>query len=384
LSTKEKKILIVTGEASGDLHGSNVAKALRDLCPRVKLFAMGGEKLRLAGAEIVADSSSLSVVGITEVFARLRTILRTLASLKSFLRQEKPDLVVLIDFPDFNMRLARAAKKLGVPVLYYISPQVWAWRSGRVKALARVVQKMAVIFPFEAPLYEAAGVPVEFVGHPLMDVLENWEAGKKENGKQEFSGKPLITLLPGSRGKEVSSLLPEMIRAAKILKEKWPETQFLLPLASTIGRGEVQEFIAGFPALTIVEGKTYEAISAADLAIVASGTATLETALLGKPMVIVYRVSSPSYWIGRMLIRVKCIGLANIVAGKKVVPELIQKDACGEQIAAEALKILSDSKYRENMAAELSYIRGKIGKTGAAVRVAQIALELAGQTPIRS
>jgi lipid-A-disaccharide synthase len=382
LSAKEKKILIVTGEASGDLHGSEVARALKELSPKVRLFAMGGEKLRLAGAEIVVDSSSMAVVGITEVFARLRTILRALASLKFFLLREKPDLVLLVDFPDFNMRLARAAKKHGVPVLYYISPQVWAWRSARVKVLARLVKKMAVIFPFEVSLYEAAGVPVEFVGHPLMDVLRDWEAAKRESGKQEFGGKPLITLLPGSRRKEISSLLPEMIRAAEILKEKRPEAQFLLPLASTIARGEAQKFIpAGFPSLTIVEGRTYEAISAADLAIVASGTATLETALLGKPMVIVYRVSSPSYWIGRMLIRVKCIGLANIVAGKKVVPELIQKDACGEKIAAEASKILSDSIYRQNMTAELSDIRGKLGKTGAAFRVAQISLELTGPTP---
>lgn len=384
MSVREKKILIVTGEASGDLHGSKVARALKELSPGVKIFAMGGEKLRLAGAEIVVDSSSLAVVGLTEVFARLRTILRALAFLKSFLLQEKPSLVLLIDFPDFNMRLARTAKKLGVPVLYYIGPQVWAWRSGRVKALARVVQKMAVIFPFEVSFYEAAGVPVEFVGHPLMDVLGGWGAENKGNGKKEFSGDPIVALLPGSRGKEVSSLLPAMIQAAEIIKEKNPQARFLLPLAPTIGREEVQGLLGGFSAVTVIEGKTYEAISAADLAIVASGTATLETALLGKPMVIVYRVSAPTYWIGRMLIRVKCIGLANIVAGRKVVPELIQKDACGEKIAAEALKILSDSTYRENMTAELSAIRGKMGNAGAATRVAQMVLELAESHPNRS
>ncbi len=379
MSVKGKKILIVTGEASGDFHGSKVARALKELSPDVKIFAMGSEKLRLAGAEIVVDSSSLAVVGITEVFARLRTILRALADLKSFLRREKPELALLIDFPDFNMRLARTAKKLGVPVLYYIGPQVWAWRSGRVQALARVVQKMAVIFPFEVPFYESAGVPVEFVGHPLMDVLNGWEAGKKE-----FSGDPVVTLLPGSRAKEVSSLLPAMIQAAEILKEKKPQARFLLPLAPTIGREEIERLLGDFPALTIVEGKTYKAISAADLAIVASGTATLETALLGKPMVIVYRVSAPTYWIGRMLIRVKCIGLANIVAGRKIVPELIQKDACGEKIAAEALKILTDSNYRKTMAAELSALRGKMGNAGTATRVAQIALELAGSPPNHS
>ena len=385
MTSQEKKILIVTGEASGDLHGAEVAGAIAALSSGVKLLAMGGEKLRLAGAEIIVDSSSLAVVGITEVFGRLRTILKALSFLKSFLRREKPDLLILIDFPDFNLRVARAAKKEGIPVLYYISPQVWAWRPGRVKTLARFVEKMAVIFPFEVPLYEAAGVPVEFVGHPLMDVFENWEAGRGGGGKQEYHGDPLIALLPGSREKEVSSLLPEMIRAAEILRQKRPQAHFVLPLASTIGREEVEKFIpAGFSALTIVEGKTYEAIAAADLAIVASGTATLETAILGKPMVIVYRVSFPSYWIGRLLIRVKCIGLANIVAGKKIVPELIQKEACGENIAAEALKILSDTQYREDIEAELADFRKKLGKTGAAVRVAQIALKLAEEAPVRS
>jgi len=224
---------------------------------------------------------------------------------------------------------------------------------------------------------------VEFVGHPLMDVLKNWEVEKRGKRKQEFSGNPLVTLLPGSRGKEVSSLLPVMIRAAEMVKEKRPQAHFLLPLAPTIAKEEVKKFLGGFSSLTIVEGKTYEAISGADLALVTSGTATLETALLGKPMVIVYRLSPLSYWIGRMLIRVKCVGLANIVAGKKIVPELIQKDACGEKIAAEALKILSDSNYRENMAAELSAIRGKMGNAGAARRVAQIALELSGSDPSR-
>ena len=378
LNAREPKVLIVTGEASGDLHGAEVARAIRVLSPEVKLYAMGGENLRRSGAEILVEASGLAVVGITEVFGRLRPILKALALLKAFVRREKPDLVLLVDYPDFNLRLARAAKKEGVPVLYYISPQVWAWRPGRIKKMAGLVGKMAVIFPFEVPLYEAAGVPAEFVGHPLMDVLEKWEAKKRTDGGRKFGGGPLIALLPGSREREISSLLPEMIRAAEILKRKSPALKFLLPLASTIGREKVRKWIPeDFPDLTILEGETYEAIAAADLVVVASGTATLETALLRKPMVIVYRVSFPSYWIGRLLIRVKCIGLANIVAGRKIAPELIQKDASGEKIAAEALKILSDTPYRENMETALADIRKKLGKTGAAARVAAIALELA-------
>jgi lipid-A-disaccharide synthase len=379
LTARGNKILIVSGEASGDLHGAEVTRAIRALAPETRIYAMGGENLRQAEAEIIVDSGSLAVVGVTEVLGRLRGLLGALRRLKEFLRREKPDLLLLIDFPDFNMRLARAAKGEGVPVLYYISPQVWAWRAGRVKTLARLVEKMAVIFPFEAPLYEAAGVPVEFVGHPLLDALEKWEAGRRGRKGEDFAGEPLIALLPGSREKEVSSLLPEMVRAADILKRDFPQMRFLLPLASTIGREFAEQYIPpDFPELTLVEGKTYEAVAASDLAIVASGTATLETALLGKPMVIVYRVSPVSFWLGRALIRVKSIGLANIVAGKGVVPELIQEEACGERIAEETRKILSDPERRRKMEAALTDVRKKLGAPGAAARVARIALELTG------
>jgi lipid-A-disaccharide synthase len=380
LTAPALKFLIVTGEASGDLHGAEVARAIRVLSPKTKLYAMGGEKLRGAGAEILVDSGELAVVGVTEVLGRLRPIVKALALLKAFLRRERPDLVLLVDYPDFNLRLARAAKREGIPVLYYISPQVWAWRPGRIDKMARVVAKMAVIFPFEAPLYEAAGIPVEFVGHPLMDVLEKWEVQKASGRQRKFAGDPLVALLPGSREKEISSLLPEMIRAMEILKRKRPGLKILLPLAPTIARAKAEKFIPGSsPDLTILEGETYEAIDAADLVVVASGTATLETALLRKPMVIVYRVSSPSYWIGRLLIRVKFIGLANIVAGRKVAPELIQKEATGERIASEAERILADAGYRETMKASLAEVRKKMGKSGAALRVAEIALDLVGK-----
>jgi lipid-A-disaccharide synthase len=377
LTTASKKILIITGEASGDLHGSRVAKALQSLSSDVKIFAMGGEELRLAGAEILIHSSPLAVVGITEVLGSMGAILRAYRELKTFIRREKPALLVLVDFPDFNLRLARVAKKQGVPVLYYISPQVWAWRAGRVQAMARYVQKMAVIFPFEVPLYEKAGIPVEFVGHPLMDVLVSWEEEQRGKGRETFGGDPLIALLPGSRGKEISSLLPEMVRAAGFLLREKPQARFILPLASTIHREDVEKYLPQeFPALTIVEGKTYEAVQAAEVAIVASGTATLETAILGRPMVIVYRVSPLSYWIGRALVHVNCIGLANIVAGRKIVPELLQGEACGENISAAALKILSEAEYRETMIAGLKEVREKMGAPGAAARVAQIALKM--------
>jgi lipid-A-disaccharide synthase len=377
LTAAPKKFLIITGEASGDLHGSRVAKAIQVLSSDVKIFAMGGEELRLAGAEILIHSTPLAVVGFTEVFGSMGAILRAYRKLKAFISREKPALLILVDFPDFNLRLARVAKKYGVPVLYYISPQIWAWRAGRVQAMARYVQKMAVIFPFEVPLYEKAGIPVEFVGHPLMDVIGSWEEGRKEKEREMFGGDPLIALLPGSRGKEISSLLPEMARAANLLLREKPRARFILPLASTIHREDVEKYLPPeFQALTIVEGKTYEAIQAAEVAIVASGTATLETAILGRPMVIIYRISPLSYWIGRALVHVNCIGLANIVAGKKIVPELLQGEACGEKISDAVLKILNEPDYRETMIAGLKEVRKTMGGSGAAARVAQIALKM--------
>jgi lipid-A-disaccharide synthase len=378
LTAEPKKILIVTGEASGDLHGSRVAKALQGLSSDVRIFAMGGEELRLAGAEILVHSTPLAVVGITEVLGRMGAILRAYRELKAFIRHQKPALLILIDFPDFNLRLARAAKNHGIPVLYYISPQVWAWRAGRVKTMAPYVQKMAVIFPFEVPLYERAGIPVEFVGHPLMDVLLSWEEGQKMEGRGTFAGAPLIALLPGSREKEISSLLPEMARAADLLLREKPQARFILPLASTIRREDVEKYLPiQIPALTIVEGKTYEAVRAAEMAIVASGTATLEAAILGRPMVIVYRVSPLSYWIGRALIHLDCIGLVNIVAQRKIVPEILQGDVSGEKISAAALRILNEAEYRETIIAGLKEVRTKMGGRGAADRVAQIALKMA-------
>jgi lipid-A-disaccharide synthase len=236
---------------------------------------------------------------------------------------------------------------------------------------------MAVIFPFEVPYYEKAGVPVEFVGHPIMDNLPDGEEGCDREGKGTFRGDPLIALLPGSRAKEISSLLPEMMRAAELLLRARPQARFILPLASTIRPEELEPYLpAGFPALTIVEGKTSEAVRAADLAIVASGTATLETAILGTPMVIVYRVSPLSYWVGRALVHVTCIGLVNIVAGRKIIPELLQGEARGENIYAAAIRILNEPEYRKDMISGLKEVRKKMGGPGAAAKVAEMALKM--------
>jgi lipid-A-disaccharide synthase len=370
------KILLVTGEASGDLHGSNVVKALRQRNPEIQILGVGGEQIRRAGARMVLDSSKLAVVGITEVLGHWGALWKAYGTIKKVIQESGLNLLILIDFPDFNLMLAKVARKAGVPILYYISPQVWAWRSGRVKKIASRVNRMAVIFPFEIPFYEKAGLPVEFVGHPLLDIMES---GAREEGSfpDGWRGKPLIALLPGSREKEVKSLLPEMIRGAEIILKKRPATQFLLPAAPTIPAQTLRDMVrsSSLPIL-VVEGKTHAAIRAADLVLVASGTATLETAVLGKPMVILYRVSPLSYWIGRALIKVEAIGLVNIVAGDKFVPELLQGEAVGEKMAAAALRILEDEPYRRDMLAKLGEVRKKLGTPGAADRVARIALEM--------
>lgn len=380
MSSAKKKILIVAGEASGDLHGSGLARSIIRLCPDVQVYGVGNGLMRQAGVEMIIDSSRLAVVGITEVFSRIGSLLKAYRQLKKFIRTNHLALLVLIDFPDFNLLLAREAKRAGVPVLYYISPQVWAWRSGRVHKIASRVNKMAVILPFEVSIYKNAGLDAEFVGHPLLDVLDVSKEETSPVERGEWRGNPLIAILPGSRTKEVKSLLPSMARAAGIIMKKKPGARFILPIAPTLSLPEVKE-IWQYPSIPIefVEGQTYQAIKAADLAIVASGTATLETAILNTPMVIVYHVSPVSYWVGRALVKVNWVGLVNIVAGRGVVPELLQKEANGERIAAEALKILDDESYRKEMIQGLAEVRGKLGTAGAAERVAKMALEMIGE-----
>lgn len=334
--------------------------------------------MREAGAEILIDSSELAVVGITEVLGRILGLWKAYRRLKKILQTGQANLLILIDFPDFNLSLAEVSRKAGVPVLYYISPQIWAWRSGRIHKIARRVQKMAVIFSFEKPIFEKAGVDVEFVGHPLLDVL-TWE--EKQGAVTDFpeygNHRPLIVLLPGSRAKEVQTLLPEMVHAAETILRTKPDAHFLVAAAPTVRIEEIKKMIpSGLKIFKVVRDQTHEAIQAADLVIVASGTATLETAFLGKPMVILYQVSPLSYWIGRAMVKVNCIGMVNIVAGRKVVQELLQKDARADRIAEEALRILEDEPYRKEMIRALGEVREKLGTPGAGRRVAHMALEM--------
>ena len=370
--------MIVAGEASGDLHGSGLVAAMKAQAPSLRFYGVGGKKMREAGVDLIADSADMAVVGVTEVVSRLGFIMKVMSLLKKALREKEPALVILIDYPDFNLSLAKAAKKRGIKIFYYISPTVWAWRRGRIKTIRRVVDTMAVILPFEAAVYREAGVDATFVGHPLLDVVERKytpEEARRRFGLKE--GFTTVGILPGSRRSEVSRHLPEMLGAAEIMAKEIPRLQFILPLAPTLEEEFVLSIIRRHvPEVKVIRSDTYDAIGICDAAVVASGTATLETALLEVPMIVIYRVSLPSYLIGRVLIHIDHISLVNIIAGKSVVPELIQGEANAKNMAAEVMKILADGESREEMKRELRKIRDLLGAPGAAARAAGLALRM--------
>jgi lipid-A-disaccharide synthase len=377
-SGKLKRIMIVAGEASGDLHGGNLVRALHQIDPTICFYGVGGRNLKNAGIELVADSADMASLGLTEHVSKLGMIWKVMGTLKASLKKDRPDLLILIDYPDFNLNLAEAAKKYGVKVFYYISPQVWAWRKGRIGKIKTIVDKMAVILPFEACLYHEADVDATFVGHPLLDVVKTKYSRKEALARFGLNeGVITVGMLPGSRQSEVQRLLPEMLMAAKRIEEKLNPIQYVLPLADTLDSAYVSHIIAQHPVrVRIVRGETYDVINCADIAIVASGTATLETALMETPMVIVYKVSKTSYYVGKMIINVNNIGLVNIIAGKTIVPELIQDEANPERIACEVINILANRERLEGIKTELSKIRGMLGSPGAADRVARLAYEM--------
>jgi lipid-A-disaccharide synthase len=375
---KSKKILMVAGEVSGDLHGALLMDAILRIDPEVQFLGVGGERLGKMGMKLLYPSQSLSVVGITEVLLKIRSIMRALRRLKQSLDQERPDLVILIDFPDFNLRLAKMAYRKGIPILYYISPQVWAWRPKRVKVIAQWVKKMVVLFPFEVPFYEAAGVDVEWVGHPLLDIVK--PSLSKGEALQRFGLDPhlkTIGLLPGSRIHEVERLLPFMIDSIHLLQREMPDLQFIIPLAPGISKKTLSPWMRNISVpLKVVEGWTYDVMNVSELLITASGTATLEAMILEKPMVIIYKVSWASYWVGRLMIQVDHIGLANLVAGREIVPELIQKDVTPERIAEEVIRILRDPILDRHITESMAKARQKLGEHGAVQRVAGIVMSL--------
>jgi lipid-A-disaccharide synthase len=372
-----KRIMMVVGEASGDLHGSRLVKSLLERDPTLDIFGAGGENLRKQGLRVIFDVARLTGMGFSELRDNLGVLWEAYRLFRRTLREDRPNLLILIDFPEFNLRLARLAKQLRIPVLYYISPQVWAWRRRRIRKIAGSIDRMAVVFPFEVALYEKEGVSVNFVGHPLLDIVhptQTREATLSQYGLN--STKKTVVLLPGSRKREVTYHLGPMIEAAERLGQEI-DVQFLLLRATTVDRREINEAVAkvSFP-IEVVEGDTYNVLNAADLAWLASGTATLEAALLQKPMVIVYRMAWLTYALARLLVKVKHIGMVNIIAGERVVPELIQGELTGERIFQESEKMLSNAKLRVQTVKKLAGVREKLGTPGAADRVAEIAFSM--------
>ena len=372
-------MLMVAGEASADLHGSNLVKAIKASCPGVTFCGIGGKNMKQAGVKILVSSSDMAVVGLTEVLQRLHTIFRAANKLKATLKTHHPDLLILMDYPDFNLYMARIARRLQIPVLYYISPQVWAWRSGRVKKIAKRVDRMAVILPFEEPFYRERGVTVDYVGHPLLDAFESSTRNPQPaiRNPQSAIQNPVVGLVPGSRREEIRNMLPIMIRSAEILKIRYPDLRCLLPLAKTIEPEFIDSFIRKSSLnIEVHQGDIYEVLDRCHIALVTSGTATLDTAIMAVPMVIVYKVTPLSYRIGKILIKTSFIGLANLVAGERVVPELIQDEVTPERLADEALTLIENEHVREKMITKLHGIRKRLGEGGASERTAKIAAEM--------
>lgn len=369
MTERRRELLVVAGEASGDLHGARLVSELRHLEPDLGFFGLGGDELRAAGLESVAHSAEISVVGITEVLRILKRARQIFDLLLREVERRRPAAAVLIDFPDFNLRLASELKKRGVPVVYYVSPQVWAWRRGRVKTIAEVVDRMLVLFPFEVEFYERFGVQVIHVGHPLVDEVPQlpsvWERG------EEVSGPFRLALLPGSRISEVEALLPVMLDAVKRLAQDLP-VEVRLIRAPTIPRELLEEEVelSGLP-VRIVSEDRFAAVANSHLALCASGTATLEVGLLGTPMVMLYRLGRWTYMLARLMVRLPFVSLVNLVLGKKVIPELLQSDATPRRVAAEAEQILLDDGERERMRAGLAELRARLGEGGASVRAAR-------------
>lgn len=378
--------MLSAGETSGDLHGSTLCRALRDLDSSLRLYGMGGARMAAAGMEVVADPTAHAVVGTSEAVGRLPELYRTYRTLVRRLREDRPRVLVVIDFPEFNMRLARQARRAGVPVIFFIPPQVWAWRRGRVRLIARLATRVLAVFPFEQTLYEAAGVPVEFVGHPLLDVLpRDLDRARARLGLGIEPELAVVGLFPGSRREEITRLLPAMLEAARRLvgsaaePPSRPTPRFALGLAPSVDRRLVEDLLAaaeraGGPPVEILEHRTYELMAAADAILIASGTATLEAALLGSPMVVCYRVSRFTALISRLLIRVPRISLPNIVAGRDVVPEVLQTEVTGARLAQEIHRLLSEPSAAAAQRLAFAELRGRLGEPGVGRRAARAVL----------
>ena len=367
--------MISCGEPSGDLYAGALVRALRARAPELRAFGLGGERLAAAGARLVADFRGLSVTGLTEAVKVLPKSLATYRRLVEAARVERPDVLVLIDYPDFNFRLMKAVKALGVPVVYYISPQLWAWRPRRMKTMKAIVDRVLVIFPFEEALYRREGVDVRFVGHPLLELTApSADRATLLRGFRLDGGRPIVALLPGSRPNELERLAPVLAAASRRIASKLPGAQFLVARAPHLADVLFDVFESGNT--HVVDGRTDDVLSVSDLVLTASGTATVQTAMHGKPMVVVYRLSPLTYRLGKPLARVDMYAMVNLIAGRRIVGELIQEACTPEAVADEAVSLLTDGAKRETMVRELERVSAALGGPGASDRAAAAILDL--------
>ncbi|NLG78533.1 MAG: lipid-A-disaccharide synthase [Firmicutes bacterium] len=377
------KVMMVAGEASGDVYGARLAEKLKVLRPDVDLLGLGGTLMQAAGVRLLFNPTGLSAVGLAEAVRSAAALRGVLAGVKRALGSEKPSCLVLIDFPEFNMRLAGAAANLGIKSVYLFAPTAWAWRRGRARRVARTVTKVASVFSLEAEVYREAGADVEFIGHPLLDLVSPAAAADRRAARAElgFGGPDLETvvgLLPGSRAQEIRLLLPPMLDGAARIAKARPGVGFVLPLAETVPEDAVREPVAASGLqVRLVRGQAHRCMAAADALVVASGTATLEATIVGTPMVVVYRVSRSTWALGKLLVKIPYISWPNILAGKRIVPELLQDEASGEAIARETLRLLDDPACAGVMIEELARARAALGSPGALERAARLVIEVA-------
>ena len=372
------KIFIITGDISGDMHGAFLAKSLLKKEPHLQIFGMGGEKMKAAGIKVLFDLTQFSLMGFVEVARHIVLFRRVLYQLIAKIKIEQPDAIVFIDYPGFNLRLAEKIKPLSIPLIYYISPQIWAWGKNRIKKIASLFSRMIVILPFEKELYEKEGLSAFFVGHPLLDVVKTTglmnQVPTISNGRA--SSATTITILPGSRSCEVRRLLPVMVKLAQLIKEKKPETQFIILAASSLMEKEIEKILKKKKiSLRVARERKYGIIKSSALALTASGTATVEIAILERPMIIFYKVSPFAYLFLKKMVKLPYIGMVNIIAKKEIVPEFIQGRANAEKILPTVLALLEQREKREKMSEQLRRVKKSLGNPGAADRAAEIILK---------
>ncbi len=376
-----KKMFVVAGEASGDTHAARLIRNVKVLAPDLDIEGLGGEKMREAGCSLRADLVSSAVMGFKEVIRNLGYFRKLLAQTRQYLRTNPPDVLLLVDYPGFNLRLAATAKKLGIPIVYYISPQIWAWRRRRIYRIAQMVDRMMVILPFEENLYKEANVDVLYVGHPLVDSISETEMDaeflQKLNNSETTS---FVGLLPGSRKQEVLAIFPALVKTARLLQERMPKTGFLIPCSCEDNADLVKRILEneGLQA-TVTLGKVYEVARVSRCCIVGSGTATLEVACLGTPLVVVYKTGHLAWFLGKRLLHVPHVSLVNILAGGEVVPEMLQYRMRPELLADIVTELCIDSERRRKMISDLEAVRQRLGSPGASARAAKAVWELLDQ-----